>query len=303
MPKDRIVPYSNQSGPVRTRRIAPGFAGESSSADRRAAKRAVSGSQGDGRNGAVGRTRANAHSAADERTLLVDGIEVRLSRKRVKNLNLRISRDGSHVDVSASSWVSEDEVCDFVRRKAAWIESHLAQAADTPMARASQAKPEEVAQWREVVSACVPALIAAWEPIMGVRAGKLAYRNMTSRWGSCQPATGPHLHQRAVGTLSAGMLGICGRPRAVSLAGARPRSKVPPAHGRVYARLESSSREAALGDGGAPRGLCAPVGLSRWLGACVGLPALLRSRVGLSSKPRDPVAMPKNPLGLCWDET
>ncbi|WP_270295883.1 M48 family metallopeptidase [Eggerthella sinensis] len=26
--------------------------------------------------------------------------------------------------------------------------------------------------------------------IMGVKAGKLAYRNMTSRWGSCQPATG-----------------------------------------------------------------------------------------------------------------
>lgn len=152
------MPYSNQSGPVRTRRIAPGPEG--------------------------------ARSAADERTLLVDGIEVRLSRKRVKNLNLRISRDGSHVDVSAPSWVSEDEVRDFVRRKAAWIESHLAQAADTPMARASQATPEEIAQWREVVSACVPALIAAWEPIMGVRAGKVAYRNMTSRWGSCQPSTG-----------------------------------------------------------------------------------------------------------------
>ena len=25
---------------------------------------------------------------------------------------------------------------------------------------------------------------------MGVKAGRLAYRNMTSRWGSCQPATG-----------------------------------------------------------------------------------------------------------------
>ena len=152
------MPYSNQSGPVRTRRIAPGSEG--------------------------------ARSAADERTLLVDGVEVRLSRKRVKNLNLRISRDGSHVDVSAPSWVSEDEVRDFVRRKAAWIESHLAQAVDTPMARAAKATPEEVARWREVVSACVPALIAAWEPIMGVKAGKLAYRNMTSRWGSCQPATG-----------------------------------------------------------------------------------------------------------------
>ena len=184
------MPYSNQSGPVRTRRIAPGSAGASSSADKRAPKRAGCGSQGGRRAGAAGRTRAGARSVADARTLLVDGIEVRLSRKHVKNLNLRISRDGAHVDVSAPSWVSEDEVRGFVRRKAAWIESHLAQAADTPMARASQAKPEEVAAWREVVSACVPALIAAWEPIMGVRAGKLAYRNMTSRWGSCQPSTG-----------------------------------------------------------------------------------------------------------------
>lgn len=173
-----------------TRRIAPGPAGTSPSAGKRSLKRAGFGSQGGGRARADGRTRAGARSAADERTLLVDGIEVRLSRKRVKNLNLRISRDGSHVDVSAPSWVSEDEVRDFVRRKAAWIESHLAQAADTPMARASQATPEEVARWREVVSACVPALIAAWEPIMGVRAGKVAYRNMTSRWGSCQPSTG-----------------------------------------------------------------------------------------------------------------
>ena len=182
--------YSNQSGPVRTRRIAPGSAGASSSAGKRAPKREGCGSQGGRRAGAAGRTRAGARSAADECTLLVDGIEVRLSRKRVKNLNLRISRDGSHVDVSAPSWVSEDEVRDFVRRKAAWIESHLAQAADTPMARAAKATPEEVAAWREVVSACVPALIAAWEPIMGVKAGKIAYRNMTSRWGSCQPSTG-----------------------------------------------------------------------------------------------------------------
>lgn len=186
------MPYSNQSGPVRARRIAPGPAGTSPSAGKRAPKRAGSGSQGGARSGAVGRTRfaSGARPAAVESTFFVDGIEVRLSRKRVKNLNLRISRDGSHVDVSAPSWVTEGEVRDFVRRKAAWIESHLAQAADTPMARASRATPEEVAQWREVVSACVPALIAAWEPIMGVHAGKLAYRNMTSRWGSCQPSTG-----------------------------------------------------------------------------------------------------------------
>lgn len=122
--------------------------------------------------------------------VVVDGIEAHIVRKRVKNVNLRIARDGSHVDVSAPSWVSDSEVEAFIRSKSAWIASRMAQAAQTPMARAAQATPEEVAAWRETVSACVPALVAAWEPIMGVKAGKLAYRNMTSRWGSCQPSTG-----------------------------------------------------------------------------------------------------------------
>lgn len=121
---------------------------------------------------------------------VVDGIEAHIVRKRVKNVNLRIARDGSHVDVSAPSWVSDSEVEAFIRSKSAWIASRMVQAAQAPMARAAQATPEEVAAWRETVSACVPALVAAWEPIMGVKAGKLAYRNMTSRWGSCQPATG-----------------------------------------------------------------------------------------------------------------
>lgn len=121
---------------------------------------------------------------------VVDGIEAHIVRKRVKNVNLRIARDGSHVDVSAPSWVSDSEVEAFIRSKSAWIASHMALAAQAPMARAAQATPEEVAAWLETVSACVPALVAAWEPIMGVKAGKLAYRNMTSRWGSCQPATG-----------------------------------------------------------------------------------------------------------------
>ena len=164
--------YSNQSGPVRTRRIAPAPAGKP-------------------RSKTAGKPRAKKAAApAAERVIYVDGIEVHLARKRVKNLNLRVSRDGSHVNVSAPSWIAEREVADFVHRKAAWIEAHLAEAASTPMARASQASPEEVAQWREVVSACVPSLVAAWEPIMGVKHGSLAYRNMTSRWGSCQPSTG-----------------------------------------------------------------------------------------------------------------
>ena len=58
---------------------------------------------------------------------------------------------------------------------------------------------------------------------------------------------GPHLHQRALGALPAGMPGIRGGARAVPLAGTRPRPKVPPAHGPLHARLEAASRQTAVG--------------------------------------------------------
>ena len=174
------MPYSNQSGPVRTRKMTEC---EKQAFDQ---GKHVRNSE---RSNKGARACAPAPSPSGE-IAVVDGIEVHIVRKRVKNVNLRIARNGSHVDVSAPSWVSDSEVEAFIRSKSAWIASHMAQAAQTPMARAAQATPEEVAAWREAVSACVPALVAAWEPIMGVRAGKVAYRNMTSRWGSCQPSTG-----------------------------------------------------------------------------------------------------------------
>ena len=122
--------------------------------------------------------------------LVVDGLVVRLARKRIKNLNLRVHRGGGFVEVSAPAYVRDRDIERFVREKRPWIDAKLAQVAASPAAVAAEAGPEEVAAWRAVVEACVPALVEAWEPIMGVKAGKLVYRNMTSRWGSCQPATG-----------------------------------------------------------------------------------------------------------------
>lgn len=122
--------------------------------------------------------------------LCVDGLEVWVTRKHVKNLHLRVKPPDGRVEVSAPWHASERFVAGFVREKRAWIERRQAELEGSPQARAAAATPEEVADWRAVVEACVPPLVAAWEPIVGVSAGKLAYRNMTSRWGSCQPATG-----------------------------------------------------------------------------------------------------------------
>ena len=172
----------NRSGPVRTRRVDPGELKRQAAGGGRVAV-------GAGNAGSQASRRKPARASAPE-VLYVDGIEVRLQRKKVKNLNLRIARDGDHVDASAPVWMSPVDVADFVHRKHDWIEAQMERVSATPMAQASQASKDEAAQWRAVVQACVPALVAAWEPIMGVKAGQLAYRNMTSRWGSCQPSTG-----------------------------------------------------------------------------------------------------------------
>lgn len=125
-----------------------------------------------------------------EELVFVDEFEVWILRKRIKNINLRVKPPDGRIEVSAPLCVDTSFVRAFVREKRDWIRKQQERIAASPQGRAAAASPDEVAQWREVVQAFVPPLIAKWEPIMGVKAGKIAYRNMTSRWGSCQPSTG-----------------------------------------------------------------------------------------------------------------
>ena len=86
--------------------------------------------------------------------------------------------------------MGEHQIAAFVREKRGWIEARKRAVAESPQSLVENASPEEIAAWRAAVEAAAPSLVALWEPVMGVRAGKIAYRNMTSRWGSCNPKTG-----------------------------------------------------------------------------------------------------------------
>ena len=122
-------------------------------------------------------------------TIVVDGISVRVVLKRMKSIRLRVAPTGE-VSVSAPYGTGESRIRSFVSSKLGWIRRQQAQQANSPAARAERASKQEIEQWRAVVKACVPPLVAEWEQILGVKVKKLDYRNMKSRWGSCQPETG-----------------------------------------------------------------------------------------------------------------
>ena len=126
----------------------------------------------------------------DKRLIFVDEFEVWVVEKpRNRRANLRVQPDG-RIECSVPRAFPDELVEDFVREKRDWIIASQKRYAGSPMGRAAVASPQEVKEWRKVVEAFTPALVEKWEPILGVRVQKLAYRKMKSRWGSCQPSTG-----------------------------------------------------------------------------------------------------------------
>ena len=126
--------------------------------------------------------------------MFVDDLEVWvIGKPRIKNMNMRVQPPDGRIEVSVPArrfLTSSDDIAAFVRSKRTWLDRARADVLSSPMAQAAAATPDQVRMWRQVVEAFTPALVERWEPVFGVKAGKLEYRNMKSRWGSCQPSTG-----------------------------------------------------------------------------------------------------------------
>ena len=114
------------------------------------------------------------------------GVDYALTRKRVKNLNLRLAPDGS-VRVSAPRGVSEAAVDAFVAAHAGWVRRAQGRAAAAAAARAATPAPDAaacLALYQEVSDRVFP-LFAG---VLGGEKPTLKVRDMRTRWGSCHPA-------------------------------------------------------------------------------------------------------------------
>lgn len=138
----------------------------------------------------TGRKRRDKPARLAPCELRVDDLVVSVVRQDVRTIRLRVRPPEGRIEVSAPLPVSDRQIEQLVRSKRSWLMAKQHEVAQSVMSRAEGADAAEVRAWRAAVETAAPVLVAKWERIMGVHAGKLAYRNMRSRWGSCQPATG-----------------------------------------------------------------------------------------------------------------
>lgn len=135
-----------------------------------------------------------------KRSVVFSGGEIvyELEYKRVKNINLRVSRDGS-VKASCGVGVSPERVDSFVLSKADMILSAIERLKNSPQREKISYTKEQRAELLRIAGD----ILEKFYPIfaeLGVRLPQLKVRNMLSRWGSCQTRKG-------IVTLSLSLLG------------------------------------------------------------------------------------------------
>jgi predicted metal-dependent hydrolase len=108
-----------------------------------------------------------------------------LTRKRMKNLRMRVTVPDGVVKVSAPHHARLREIDAFVAGRADWIRKQQANAAEMP--RPLEAGPEADALRHEMRES-VPPLLAYWADRMGLDVPTVTLRRMTSRWGTCNKA-------------------------------------------------------------------------------------------------------------------
>ena len=112
---------------------------------------------------------------------------IEVTRKRIKNMYLRVKDTDGTLSVSAPYGMSNTEIRKFVESKSDWIERTMQE-----MLVARQLKEQEPVlapfMEREIrleLKRQLQRLIDTWEPVMGVKSAGFTIKKMKTRWGSC----------------------------------------------------------------------------------------------------------------------
>ena len=106
-------------------------------------------------------------------------MEVTIQYKNIKHIHLHMDPRTKKLWVSAPYGTPEKVIRDFVDSKERWLERKM----DLPSVDPSDEVQREFKQYVKMIAPYI-------ERKMGLKAARYDFRNMKSRWGSCNPQTG-----------------------------------------------------------------------------------------------------------------
>ncbi|MCI1722856.1 MAG: M48 family metallopeptidase [Lachnospiraceae bacterium] len=119
-------------------------------------------------------------------SLTIDGIEIPVERKHIRNLYIRFSPADRSVKITAPLRMSSGDIAAFARSKAPWLHRQMQRAESYHPLPVSELPPDAEAILRQRMEALIPEC----EAVVGQHASGWRIRSMKTRWGSCSRRTG-----------------------------------------------------------------------------------------------------------------
>lgn len=156
--------------------------------------------------------RGRGHGSVIERRLMeLDGEEVVVVSKRIKNVYLRVKPPEGRLEVTAPASLSDRQLEEFVHARRIWIartrkriDNSISEIANdsndsqdgsggtdtNERGAGAQDQDRSEARARRIINDRLPQLLETWVPIIGKGPTAITLRHMKTRWGSCTPSTG-----------------------------------------------------------------------------------------------------------------
>ena len=121
--------------------------------------------------------------------IIIDGLEIELTRKRIKRMNLRIREPDGSLAISAPYGTADRDIISFVRSKRGWIEKNVRNVRERATAHPEAESRSEKEARRRVLKSRIASRLPEIEAITGLRSNGWTVRDMHTRWGSCNTKT------------------------------------------------------------------------------------------------------------------
>ena len=121
--------------------------------------------------------------------IYIDGLEVELTRKRVKKMNMRVKAPDGRIVISAPYIVPDKAVIAFVRSKREWIDKAVSRTRAKAAAHPEPADKKEKESRRRDLKRRIEERLPVIEESTGLYCNGWTVRDMHTRWGSCNTRT------------------------------------------------------------------------------------------------------------------